>query len=66
MTPLESPSLQRHRGSADIAGGEKVCSVCSRETGDDFVQQTVLDEYLRNLVSANAPDARDADAICER
>jgi serine protease AprX len=66
MTPLESPSLQRHQGSADIAGGEKVCSVCSRETGDDFVQQTVLDEDLRNLVSANAPDARDADAICER
>lgn len=67
MTPQESLSFQRQQSGADIAGGERECPVCSRETADDsFVPLDVLTEDLRKLVTANAPDTHDCAAICVR
>ncbi len=66
MTPQESLSFPRQQRGSDIAGGEKVCPVCSRETADEFVPLVVLEEDLRKLVTANAPDTREFEAICAR
>lgn len=66
MTPQQSPSHPEQHGGADLAGGGRVCSVCSRELADEFVSQAVLDEDLKKLVAANAPDTRESAAICER
>ena len=66
MTPQESFSFSRQQRGSDIAGGEKVCPVCSRETPDEFVPLIVLDEDLQKLVTANAPDTREFAAICSR
>jgi serine protease AprX len=66
MTPQESFSFPRQQRGSDIAGGEKVCPVCSRETADEFVPLVVLEEDLRKLVTANAPDTREFAAICSR
>ena len=65
MTPQESFSFPRQQGGADLAGGENVCPVCSRETSDGFTPPTV-DEDLAKLIAANAPDGSDLSAICER
>lgn len=65
MTPQESFSYPRQHGGADLAGGESVCPVCSRETSDAFTPPTV-DEDLAKLIAANAPDGCDLSAICER
>jgi serine protease AprX len=66
MTPQESLSFSRQQRGSDIAGGEKVCPVCSRETSDEFVPMVVLEEDLQKLVTANAPDTREFAAICAR
>lgn len=66
MTPKESVSLSRPTTGADIAGGEIVCPVCSREQRDDFVHLDALDEDLRKLIRANAPDSSEFPAVCER
>lgn len=66
MTPQESVQLSRHLTSADIAAGEIVCPVCSRETRDEFVPLLVLDDELGKLIRANAPDTRDFEAVCAR
>ncbi|MCU1287966.1 MAG: Subtilisin-like serine protease [Acidobacteria bacterium] len=66
MTPTESLQLQRATTGADIAAGEKVCPVCSRETRDEYVPLIVLEEDLRQLINANAPDTREFQAVCER
>lgn len=66
MTPQESLSFQRHKTSADIAAGEKVCPVCSRETRDEYVPLIVLEEDLQKLITANAPDTREFQAVCAR
>ncbi|MEP6703957.1 MAG: S8 family serine peptidase [Acidobacteriota bacterium] len=66
MTPQESLSFPRQQRGSDIAGGEKVCPVCSRETSDEFVPLAVLEEDLRRLVTANAPDTHEFAAICSR
>ena len=65
MTPQESFSFPRQQGGADLAGGENVCPVCSRETADGFTPPGV-DEDLAKLITANAPDGSDLSAICER
>jgi hypothetical protein len=52
MTPQETLTLARTQTTADIAAGEKVCPVCSRETVDEFVPLLVLDEDLRKLRTA--------------
>lgn len=66
MTPQEGLSFQRQKTSADIAAGEKVCPVCSRETRDEFVPLLALAEDLVKLIHANAPDTKEFQAICSR
>ena len=66
MTPQESLQLSRNLTSADIAAGEIVCPVCSRETKDEFVPLLVLEDELRNLIRANAPDTNEFEAVCAR
>lgn len=66
MSPQESLSLQRQRSGADIAAGERACPVCWRETLDEYVPLLVLDEDLKKLIHANAPDTREFQAVCSR
>ena len=66
MTPQETLTFTRAQTSADIAAGEKVCPVCSRETLDEFVPMIVLDDDLQKLIGANAPDTRSFQAVCSR
>lgn len=66
MTPHESLSFTRQKTSADIAAGEKVCPVCSRETRDEFVPLIVLEDDLQKLITANAPDTGSFQAVCSR
>jgi serine protease AprX len=66
MTPQESLSFQRQKTGADIAAGEKVCPVCSRETRDEYVPLLALPDDLQKLINANAPDTREFKAVCSR
>lgn len=66
MPESESLLLPRHTTNADIAGGETVCPVCCHEKCGDFIQTADLEEDLRKLVIANAPDTAPFDAVCER
>lgn len=66
MTPEEALQLKRSGTAADIAAGEKVCPVCSRDTREEFVPLLVLDEDLRKLITANAPDTQEFRAVCGR
>jgi len=66
MTTPESLQLQRATTGADIAAGEKVCPVCSRETRDEYVPLLVLEDDLQKLIAANAPDTRQFKAVCAR
>ncbi len=47
MTPQESLSFSRHKTTADIAAGEKVCPVCSREVKYEFVPLVAMSDELR-------------------
>lgn len=66
MTPQETLAFIRHKTSADIAAGETVCPVCSRETLDEFVPMRVLEDDLQRLIAANAPDTAEFRAVCSR
>ncbi len=66
MTPQETLAFLRHKTSADIAAGETVCPVCSRETLDEFVPMRVLEDDLQRLIAANAPDTAEFRAVCSR
>lgn len=66
MTPQETLSIPRHKTSADIAAGEKVCPVCSREVKHEFVPLISLNETLAKLIRANAPDTQQFKAACAR
>lgn len=66
MTPQETLSYLRHTTSADIAAGDGVCPVCSREIHDGSVPLDALDEGLQKLIRANAPDSRELYAACVR
>ncbi len=66
MTPQETFSFQRQKTSADIAAGERVCPVCSRETIGEFVPLLVMPEELQKLILANAPDTWEFQAVCAR
>ena len=66
MTPSETSSFPRLTTGADIAAGEKVCPVCSRETRDEYVPLVSLDEGLQKLIEANAPDINAFQAVCAR
>ncbi len=66
MTPKETFLFQRHQTSADIAGGEKVCPVCSREVKYEFVPLLAMSDELAQLIRANAPDTQHFEAVCAR
>jgi len=66
MTPQESLLFSRQKTVADIAAGEIVCPVCSREVRHEFVPLVALPENLAQLIRANAPDTQDFEAICAR
>ena len=66
MTPQESHTFHRQKTTADIAAGEKVCPVCSREVKHEFVPLIALSENLGKLIRANASDTRDFEAVCAR
>src|SRR5687768_2444984 len=66
MTPRESlPDTKPLHGS-DIAGGENVCPVCSRETAAEFLQLAKADEDLRKLIMANAQGKGEIAEVCSR
>lgn len=62
----ETVPIARHTSSADIAGEGAVCPVCSREAPGEFVSLSALDHDLAGLIRANAPDNREAEAVCVR
>jgi serine protease AprX len=66
MTPTEKISFEHLTTRADLAAGEKVCPVCSREVPHEFVPMLVLPEDLQKLINANAPDTREFQAVCAR
>ena len=66
MSPQEATLLQRQKTSADIAAGEKVCPVCSREVQHEFVPLLAIPEDLQKLINANAPDTNHFEAVCAR
>ena len=66
MTPQETLSVPRQTTSADIAAGEKVCPVCSREVKHEFVPLISVNEDLAQLIRANAPDTNEFRAVCAR
>ncbi len=66
MTPQESLQLSRHLTTADIAAGEQVCPVCSREAREEYVPLAVLEDELAQLIRANAPGTSEFEAVCAR
>ena len=66
MTPQESLSFPRHKTTADIAAGEQVCPVCSREVKYEFVPLIAMSDELAQLIRANAPDTHEFEAVCAR
>ena len=67
MTPIQSIEFPRHPTSADIAAGENVCPVCSREMRESPVLLSAASEDLQNLIRANAPaDKQDFEIVCAR
>lgn len=66
MTPQEATLFYRHKTTADIAAGEQVCPVCSREVKFEFVPLLAVEDSLEMLIRANAPDTRDFEAVCKR
>lgn len=66
MTPQEALAYQRNKTGADIAAGANSCPVCSREAREEFVPLLVLEENLQRLITANAPDTHEFQAVCAR
>ncbi len=66
MNISESLLYQRHKTGADMAAGNATCPVCSRETPHEFVPLEAIDDELRALIAANAPDIDGFRAACAR
>lgn len=66
MTTPESTQFSRSPLAADIAAGEQVCPVCSREAKNEFVPLAALPDDLCNLIRANASDTHTFQAVCAR
>ena len=66
MTAQEFTRFSRPTLAADIAAGEQVCPVCSRESKNEFVPLTALPDDLKILIRANAPDTNVFQAVCAR
>ncbi|MGH9946446.1 MAG: S8 family serine peptidase [Pyrinomonadaceae bacterium] len=61
-----TPQITRSNSYVARDSDKGVCPVCSRETRDEFVPMGVLDEELRELIAANAPDTAEFQAVCAR
>ena len=59
-------SFPTDKTSADIAAGEQVCPVCSREVKFEFVPLVAMSDELAQLIRANAPDTHEFEAVCAR
>jgi hypothetical protein len=46
--------------------GFPTCPVCGRESKDELTPLDALDEWLRALVSANAPAGQFVNVVCQR
>lgn len=66
MSLHESQQIDRLSLISDTAAGERACSVCNRETSDEFVPTADLADDVRLLLFANAPDKGDFDEVCAR
>jgi serine protease AprX len=66
MTPHENISYSRHQTSADLAAGDNVCPVCSREAADGLVPLSETDDELSGLIRANAPNNGVLEVACMR
>lgn len=67
MAPTDAEIAAREKRSADVAAGGEVCPVCSREAKEEFVPMIVIEDELRKLIRANAPDSSGrVDAVCAR
>src|SRR5436190_1828467 len=66
MTPQETLLTRDEPMVADMAAGDDVCAVCSRECGDQCIVLVSLPEDLRKLIRANAPGRTDFEWVCER
>lgn len=66
MKTQESVAYQRRQTSADIAAGDRVCPLCSRETKEEYVPLVALEDSLEKLIRANAPDTAFFEAVCAR
>lgn len=66
MSLHESQQIDRPSLVSDVAAGESVCPVCSRECSGEFVPTSNLDDDVRMLLVANAPDRSEFDEVCER
>ena len=66
MSLHESQQIDRPTLISDTAAGERACPVCSRETNEDFVSLSGLDEDVRRLLVANAADKDGFDEVCSR
>jgi serine protease AprX len=66
MSLHESQQIDRPSLISDTAAGERACSVCNRETGDEFIPTSALPDDVRMLLFANAPDKGDFDEVCSR
>jgi serine protease AprX len=62
----EGFQYQRQKTGADVAAGENVCPVCSRESREEFVPLDSMPDDLRALVCTNAPNSAVFDAVCPR
>jgi serine protease AprX len=66
MSLHETIPIARHQTTADLAAGEFVCPVCSREAREETVALASLPDDLAALIRANSPDGRDLDLACAR
>ena len=66
MTTQEFIRFSRPTLAADIAAGEQVCPVCSRESKNEFVPLAALPDDLQFLIRANAPETNVFQAVCSR
>jgi len=66
MALHETIPIARHQTTADLAAGEFVCPVCSREARDSTIELDQLPDDLAALIRANALGSVHIDAVCER
>ena len=66
MTSPELHLISNQTTTADIAAGDKICPVCSREVRYEFVPLVALPDHLVRLINANAPDTQHFEAVCAR